>query len=59
MPTISADTSDSRACLNARWELTDARIAQAVREHGFLPAEDLSEEEIASIAVEMTGRSEV
>lgn len=59
MPTISADHPDSRARLNARWELADAQVARAVREHGSLPAEDLSEEEIASIAVEMTGRSEV
>jgi hypothetical protein len=47
----------SRALLNARWEITDAQVARAVREHGSLPAGDLSEEEIARIAVEMTGPS--
>lgn len=47
----------SRALLNARWEITDARVARAVQEHGSLPTEDLSEKEIARIAVEMTGPS--
>lgn len=47
----------SRALLNARWEITDARAARAVRERGSLPTAALSEEEIARIAVEMTGLS--
>ena len=47
----------SRALLNARWEITDAQVTRAVREHGSLPSGDLSEEEIAGIAVEMTGPS--
>ena len=47
----------SRALLNVRWEMTDARVLRAVREQGSLPAGDLSEEEIARIAVEMTGPS--
>jgi hypothetical protein len=47
----------SRALLNVRWELTDARVARAVTGLGALPTGDLSEEEIARIAVEMTGPS--
>lgn len=47
----------SRALLNARWEITDARVAREVRERGSLPAGDLSEEEIARIAVVVTGPS--
>jgi hypothetical protein len=45
----------SRALLNAKWELTDARIAAEVNRRGSLPVGDLTEEEIARIAVEMTG----
>ncbi|HET6232458.1 MAG TPA: hypothetical protein VFE05_20450 [Longimicrobiaceae bacterium] len=44
----------SRALLNVRWEITDERMARAVQKKGSLPAADLSEEEIARIAVEMT-----
>ena len=44
----------SRALLNAKWELTDARIATEVRRRGTLPEGDLTEEEIARIAVEAT-----
>ncbi|MFL5384374.1 MAG: hypothetical protein ACJ8GN_17775 [Longimicrobiaceae bacterium] len=45
----------SRALLSAKWELTDARIAAEVSRRGSLPVGDLTEEEIARIAVEMTG----
>jgi hypothetical protein len=44
----------SRALLNAKWELTDARIAAEVAARGSLPEGDLSEDEIAAIAVAMT-----
>lgn len=43
----------SRALLNAKWEVVDARILREARERGTLPEGDLSEEEIAQIAVEM------
>lgn len=43
-----------RALLNAKWESTDARIAAEVRRRGTLPEGELTEEEIARIAVEMT-----
>src|SRR6185436_2424688 len=49
-----AVTEVSRALLNAKWALTDARIADEVRKRGSLPEGDLSEDEIARIAVEMT-----
>ena len=44
----------SRALLNAKWELIDARLIAEVRERGSLPEGDLSEDEIARIAVAMT-----
>jgi hypothetical protein len=44
----------SRALLNAKWEITSQRIREAVAERGTLPAGELSEEEIADIAVQMT-----
>jgi|tagenome__1003787_1003787.scaffolds.fasta_scaffold20967414_5 hypothetical protein len=44
----------SRALLNAKWELTDARIVAEVSRRGSLPAHDLTEEEIAAIAVAMS-----
>lgn len=44
----------SRALLNAKWDLADARIAKEIRERGTLPEGDLSEDEIARIAVELT-----
>jgi hypothetical protein len=44
----------SRALLNAKWALTDTRIADEVRRRGSLPEGDLSEDEIARIAVTMT-----
>lgn len=43
----------TRAFLNARWELVDARVLREARERGTLPEGDLSEEDIARIAVEM------
>jgi len=49
-----AITEVSRALLNAKWDLTDARIADEVRKRGSLPDGDLSEDEIARIAVAMT-----
>jgi hypothetical protein len=49
-----AITEVSRALLNAKWALTDARIADEVRKRGSLPEGDLSEDEIARIAVAMT-----
>jgi len=47
----------SRALLNAKWELTDARIAAEVARRGTLPSHDLTEEEIAGIALEMSGEA--
>jgi len=47
----------SRALLNAKWELTDARIAAEVARRGTLPARNLTEEEIAGIALEMSGEA--
>jgi hypothetical protein len=45
----------NRAALNTRWELTDARIAAAVAaRHEGLTQDDLTEDEIARIAVEMS-----
>src|SRR3954447_4634635 len=41
----------SRALLNAKWELTDARIVAEVSRRGSLPAHDLTEEEIAAFEV--------
>ena len=52
-----AITEVSRALLNAKWALTDARIADEVRKRGSLPEGDLSEDEIARIAVAMTANS--
>jgi hypothetical protein len=43
----------SRALLNAKWELTDARIAAEVARRGSLPRHDLTEDEIAAVAVAM------
>ena len=48
----------SRALLNAKWDLLDTRIAEEVRSRGSLPAGDLTEDEIARIAVEITDRAE-
>jgi hypothetical protein len=48
----------SRALLNAKWEITTERIREAVRERGTLPTGDLSEEEIAQIAIDMTSPPE-
>ncbi len=42
----------SRALLNAKWEVTSARIAREVREHGTLPERDFTEDEIAELAVQ-------
>lgn len=47
------DAEVTRALLNARWELVDARVLREARERGTLPEGDLSEEEIARTAVEM------
>ena len=44
----------SRALLNAKWELTATRIAAEVARRGTLAEGDLTEEEIARIAVEIT-----
>ena len=52
-----AITEVSRALLNAKWALTDARIADEVRKRGSLPEGDLSEDEIAHLAVAMTADS--
>src|SRR5688500_18914859 len=41
----------SRALLNAKWALTDARLLDEVRKRGTLPEGELSEDEIARIAV--------
>ena len=56
MSTIPPDTSPEarRALLNARWELTDRRIVAEVAQRGTLAQTDLTEEEIARIAVEMS-----
>jgi len=51
----SANSSEAnRAALNTRWELTDARIAAEVARHGRPTRGDLTEDEIARIAVEMS-----
>ena len=56
MSTIPPDTTPEarRALLNAKWELTDRRIVAEVAERGTLAQTDLTEEEIARIAVEMS-----
>lgn len=48
------DAQAPRAQLNARWDDADARIAREIRERGTLPEGDLSEDEIARIAVDVT-----
>jgi hypothetical protein len=40
--------------LNSRWELTSARIAAEVARHEGLTQVEMTEDEIARIAVEMT-----
>lgn len=47
----------SRALLNAKWELADRRVAEELRRRGSLPGGDLSEDEIARLAVEITSGS--
>ncbi|HEV2148536.1 MAG TPA: hypothetical protein VGR37_14125 [Longimicrobiaceae bacterium] len=47
----------SRALLNAKWEITSTRLIQEVRERGDLPEGDLSEEEIARLAVDLASRA--
>jgi len=47
----------SRAPLNVRWALTDIRIADEVRKRGSLPEGDLTEDEIARVAVAMVANS--
>lgn len=42
----------SRALLNAKWEVTSARVVLEVRERGTLPERDLTEDEIAELAVQ-------
>ena len=55
MSESSAGSSEAnRAALNTRWELTDARIAAAVARHEGLTQDDMTEDEIARIAVEMS-----
>jgi hypothetical protein len=49
-----ASPETNRALLNARWELTDTRIAAELARRGTLAEGDLTEEEIARIAVEMS-----
>ena len=49
-----AITEVSRALLNAKWEITDVRVAREIRERGTLQERDLSEDEIARLAVELT-----
>lgn len=44
----------SRALLNAKWDLTSVRLRAEARARGSLPEGDLSEDEIARIAIEMT-----
>lgn len=46
----------SRALLNAKWEITSARMTSEVRERGTLPERDLTEDEIAELAVQTTDR---
>jgi hypothetical protein len=46
-----------RALLNARWALTDVRIADEVRTRGTLPEGYLTEDEIARVAVAMVADS--
>ena len=48
----------TRSLLNAKWELADARLAMRVRERGGLPQGELTEEGIARLAVEATGRTD-
>lgn len=48
----------SRALLNAKWEITSDRVREFVAQRGALPVEELSEEEIADIAIRMTTRLE-
>jgi len=47
----------SRALLNAKWDVLDARLADEAAERALLP-EAPSEEEIARVAVEMTGEAD-
>ena len=51
-PDISPEAR--RAHLNARWEVTTRRIATEVTARGTLAQTDLTEEEIARTAVEMS-----
>jgi len=44
----------SRALLSAKWEISDARLRLEIAEQTDLPEDELSEEEIAEIAVRMT-----
>jgi hypothetical protein len=46
----------SRALLNAKWEVTSARIGRELRERGTLPERDFTEDEIAELAVQMADR---
>lgn len=48
----------TRSLLHAKWELADARLAKRVRERGGLPQGELTEEGIARLAVEVTGRTD-
>ena len=48
----------SRALLNAKWEITSARLVEEARERGTLAGGALSEDEIARIAVDLTSAPE-
>ena len=44
----------ARAILSAKWELLSLRMVEEVRESGDLPTEEMSEDEIAELAVRLT-----
>lgn len=44
----------SRALLNAKWDLASIRLRAEVQARGSLPQGEISEDEIARIAIEMT-----
>ncbi|CAN5572364.1 hypothetical protein BH24GEM3_BH24GEM3_25980 [soil metagenome] len=50
-------TELGRVLLSARWELLSEQVDREIEERGSLPEGELSEAEIARIAVEMTSTS--
>jgi hypothetical protein len=46
----------ARVLLSRKWELLDARVAEEGRRRGELPQRELSEDEIADLAVKLTSK---